>query len=157
MITATCKHAGCAGKFLLDSQGQPPTSLAPQLYSEQGDFLSQFVTPIHSRDLAVDSARDRIYLLPGGNLSAYAYLAPHQLVNSWPAPTTWTLDVAADGSLWTGNIEPFSGAYTVARLNATTGSVLQQFSVEHPPMVRASKATWAGPAMISHNSGGPPR
>ncbi|KAL4450182.1 hypothetical protein ABPG77_010851 [Micractinium sp. CCAP 211/92] len=99
-------------------------------YTEQGDFLSQFPNTL-PEELAVDSAQDRIYVLGGGYLKAYTLSPPHQLVNSGPAPTARTVDVAADGSIWMGSSDPSSGAPSLTRLNATTGAVLQQFSITH--------------------------
>lgn len=83
-------------------------------------------------------------MLGGGYLKAYTLSPPHQLVNSGPAPTARTVDVAADGSIWMGSSDPASGAPSLTRLNATTGAVLQQLSITHLASVRASKAARAG-------------
>lgn len=103
------------------------------LYSEQGDPLSQFSAP-SPQYLAVNSARDRIFVTDGTRLQAYTLSAPHPLVNEWTsAQQVFSMDLAADGSMWTGNANASSGAFTVVRWNTTTGSAIQEFSVAKLP------------------------
>lgn len=120
-------------EFTAWASADPP--IAVQLYSEQGDPLSQFSAP-SPQYLAVNSARDRIFVTDGTRLQAYTLSAPHPLVNEWTsAQQVFSMDLAADGSMWTGNANASSGAFTVVRWNTTTGSAIQEFSVAKLPRV----------------------
>ncbi len=112
LTTAGARTCGAPTQpcFTATLQGQPQKSLALQLYSEQGDLLSNFLAPAPT-ELAADSARNRIYVrsvptTAEAELKIYTFSAPQQLVNSSLTPAIYTLAVAADGSLWTGNIDP---------------------------------------------------
>lgn len=107
-----------------------------QLYSEQGDFLSQFSA--YASALAVDSERDRVFIYNGDQarqLRAYTLSAPHQTVSEWvSAARVVSMDTAADGSLWAGCVSD-SGTLQAVRWNTTTGSVIQQFTTPSYAMV----------------------
>lgn len=107
-------------------------------------MLSNISVPI-PYNLVADSARGRLFVLgiSSVKVQSFALSAPHQLVYEWQAPGAVTMDMAPDGSVWTGKDDGSTTYFT--RWNASTGENFDGFFVADSLQVCASLVGGAGP------------